>query len=55
MRCLKCGVELDRKSIGIISHYLIKPDEIIIVKKEALCPICGYVLKHKHFAKGINL
>ena len=47
MICPKCGYELKKENIAIVSHYLIKPNKAVLEKKEILCPICGYVLKGK--------
>ena len=47
MKCPKCGYKLKKENIAIVNHYLIKLDKVVLEKREALCPICGHVLKDK--------
>ena len=51
MRCVRCGSILKKDQIGIITHYIIKQDSIVLEKKEALCPICSWCLGYKLFNK----
>ena len=52
MRCVKCGSILKKDQIGVITHYTIKQDSIVLEKKEALCPICGYILAQRNLTRS---
>jgi len=55
MRCVRCGSILKKDQIGVITYYLIKQDSIVLEKKEALCPVCGWCLGYKLFNKIFKL